>query len=419
MVKLSSLRLLAVSSVMALSAFASGCGGDGIGSGADDIVDVNHTDVERQSIGNCWLYAEATWIESMNLTATGKAFDVSQSYWTYWHWYDQILHEGVDEIETGGFFETANQIILERGVMPEAKFVKEDVAGEMSNAQSSALAKINQELAEGGRLATAAARNDPALVRKVMDDAWKLSSSVKGQLTKAFGKDGSRTLQSGGVTKGTSIIAADKFKVEYTERETDPNAGTVVETTLDQAIASWHEESYPGWASQSQRRTFQIRVQKALHDRQPVVITWDVDFNAMEGDGPLAGSFNLTTLGEMGPGRQGGHMTVMEDYQADTQAFGLLAAGVTLDPSNPDDQAKLDAALLPSSTMQFIRIKNSWGGFRDDRTSAPGFPGYHDLYLDYLNGPIKWCPDVEGNKTNSNCTGKSNPWRNVVLPPGY
>ena len=26
------------------------------------IVDVAHTAVERQSIGNCWIYAQATWI---------------------------------------------------------------------------------------------------------------------------------------------------------------------------------------------------------------------------------------------------------------------------------------------------------------------------------------------------------------------
>ena len=65
------------------------------------------------------------------------------------------------------------------------------------------------------------------------------------------------------------------------------------------------------------------------HDRQPVVITWSVDFNALENQaGERQGSFNLTTLREAGrPGGQGGHMTVLEDYAAKTQEFGLLAAG--------------------------------------------------------------------------------------------
>ena len=124
-------------------------------------------------------------------------------------------------------------------------------------------------------------------------------------------------------------------------------------------------------------------------------------------------------MGELGPCRQGGHMTVMEDYQADTEEFGTLAAGVTLDPENEEDAAKLEAALLPSTTLSFIRIKNSWGGFRDDRASAPGFPGYHDLYLDYLNGPLKWCPDVTATKTDANCTGRQPGLRTVSLPPGY
>ena len=102
-----------------------------------------------------------------------------------------------------------------------------------------------------------------------------------------------------------------------------------------------------------------------------------------------------------------------------TKEFGLLEAGVTLDPANATDAKKLAAALMPSSTVSFWRIKNSWGAFRDDRSSAPGFPGYHDLYQTYLDGPIAWCPDVEGTKSTSNCKGKTAPWESVVLPPGY
>jgi hypothetical protein len=111
-------------------------------------------------------------------------------------------------------------------------------------------------------------------------------------------------------------------------------------------------------------------------------------------------------------------MTVLEDYEAQTTAFGLLKAGVTLDPSSPDDKKKLDAALEPGSSVRFFRVKNSWGAVRDDRASAPGFPGYHDLYMDYLNGPIAWCPDATS-PTNESCTGKTVPFDSVVLPPGY
>jgi hypothetical protein len=414
------LRRFALASLLALTPALAGCG-DESGSNSDDIVDVPHTDVERQSIGNCWLYAEATWAESMHLAATGEKFDVSQSYWTYWHWYGQILQEGVSTIGTGGSFLEANLIILERGLMPESKFVPDDTVSEMSSRQSSALAAVNKELATG-RLATAAARSDAALVRKVLDESWKLSSTIKGQLTKAFGKDGKRTLLTGGLTKGTGIIAATAFDVQYTERRSNPSQGTLKNTTLDVAMDEWTEVSYPSWSSitSTQRRDFQIRIQRALHDAQPVIVTWDVDFNAMEGSDPATrGSFNMTTLKRLGPGHQGIHMTVMEDYEVFTKEFGLLKAGVTLDPANANDKKKLDAALLRTSEVKFFRIKNSWGALRDDRTAAPGFPGYHDLYLDYLNGPIQFCPSVEGAKNSTNCKTTSVPLREVALPPGY
>jgi hypothetical protein len=255
----------------------------------------------------------------------------------------------------------------------------------------------------------------------VLDDAWQLAPSTRKYLDKAFGTTGTKTFLTSASSTGTPIIRSKNFVVRYSERVTDPNKGTVKDTALKTALEEWSTADYPSWGSSTTQRAFQIRVQKAMHDPNPVVITWMVDFNAMESNDPkLNGSFNMTTLGRAkSAGHQGGHMTVLEDYQAKTKDFGVLAAGVTLDPSKPADQKKLDAALLPTTEIQFFRIKNSWGAFRDDRASAPGMPGFHDLYMDYLNGPITWCPDVEGAKDATNCTGETNPWENVVLPPGY
>jgi hypothetical protein len=119
-----------------------------------------------------------------------------------------------------------------------------------------------------------------------------------------------------------------------------------------------------------------------------------------------------------GPGRQGGHMTVLEDYAAMTVEYGLVEAAKTLDPEDPVDAAKLEALLLPSTMITLLRTKNSWGANRPDRMFAKDFPGYHDLWMDYLNGPIRFCPSVD-NKTEENCTGESNPLNSVMLPPGY
>lgn len=417
------LRLVRSSLVAAGLALTSlvGCTTD-TASTEDNVVDTKNTDVERQSIGNCWLYATASWAESLHLYATDQEFDISQSYWTYWHWFDEIVAGYGDEIETGGGEDIAFGIIKKRGLMSEADFIQEDTVGEMSRRQATALDKINAELKSGGRLSTYTARTNKKLVRQVLDEAWGLSTDVRKQLDTAFGTGAGRTFQTNATIKGTKILRAKDFKVRYPERITNKDVPTIKDTTLAVAMTDYRTVDYPSWGSDlaAKRRQFQIRLQRAMHDGAPVIITWMVDFNAMEsGSGPLRGSFNKQTLDKNGPGRQGGHMTVMEDYEVLTKEYGLLAAGTTLDPANPEDAKKLEAALLPSSEIKFWRIKNSWGAFRDDRSSAPGFPGYHDLYMDYMNGPITWCPSVEGAKNSSNCRGTTDPFENIVLPPGY
>ncbi len=496
MFKRNTLRTLTVALAVTGATTAVGCDKDkttqeNVGVAESEIAEVPHTDVERQSIGNCWLYAEASWVESMHLSyqkahpdtggdtntcehnlceegtlldascnscaatvceadpyccetawdhlCTGAVprlcgadsceaggstepveiaeLDVSQSYWTYFHWYGQITgYFHGDEIQTGGNQWKSHSIIRDRGLMHEADFVPEDANSEMSDRQASAKNKINAALKSGGALATREARRDGKLVRQVFDDAWGLSPEVRQQLDAAFGEDGAGTLRDGGSVEGTKIVHPSKLNVRYTRWNGE--SSEVIDTTLVSAIRDWETVRYP--SSSSQRRNFLRRVQRALHDGQPVVITWDVDFNAMENrDNERRGSFNLQTLKDLGrPGRMGGHMTVLGDYAGITQEFGLLKAGDTLDPNNPEDAAKLDALLLDSTEITLLRTKNSWGASRTDRAFAPGFPGYHDLWMDYLNGPIKFCPNVP-NPTNESCTGETNPLRNVMLPPGY
>jgi len=407
------LRTWLASAVLATTSLLGiGCD-DGTSSSSDDITDVKHTDVERQSIGNCWLYAEASWVESMNYSATNTKFDISQSYWTYWHWFSQIVREQTGAIETGGFYSTANEIITEKGLVAEKDFITEDTLAEMSTAQSRALSKLDGEL-KTGRLKDVKSRKNGKLVRQVMDEAWGLKPEVRKWMDKAFGTTGTRTFLTSASKTGTPVLRGRDFKVQYASFNGE--TADKIDTTLDQAIQEWSQESYPYW--KEGRRDFQIRVQRALHAQQPVIITWSVDFNAMEGQpGAKQGSFNLGTLNRVGTGgRQGGHMTVLEDYEAVTTQFGTLKAGVTLDATLEADAAKLDAALLPSSKVSFFRIKNSWGALRDDRASAPGFPGYHDLDMDYLNGPIPWCGEGQ---TGSACKGSEVPFSDVILPPGF
>lgn len=376
---------------------------ENVSSTTQAITDVPHTPVERQSIGNCWLYAQATWVESMALAADPSTeLDVSQSYWTYWHWFDQVTgFFPPDELQTGGFQHTAHSIVRDRGLMLEGAFVPDDSLQERSDRQKAALDKINAAL-ENGDFNGASSEE----VRAIFDDAWELSPEVRAQLDAAFGADGEETLRQGASLAGTEILDPSTLQVRYTERR---GGDTIVhDGVLVDAIGDWEEVRYP--SSNSGRRDFLRRVQRALHDRQPVVITWDVDFNAL-----VDGAFTMANLEAAGvPGRQGGHMTVLEDYEAETVEFGLLEAGVTLDPEDPDDAQKLEAALLDSTEIKSLRIKNSWGSAQ---VPAPGFEGYNDLGMAYLNGPIDYCPNSEDKEND--CNGESNPLRKVMLPPGY
>ncbi len=395
---------------------------------AAPIVDVPHTAVERQSIGNCWLYSHATWIESMHLSATQAEVDLSQSYWTYWHWFDQISgslsrREGVAEISTGGTWATANGIVRRYGLVDELDFVAEDTNAEMSMRQYYANARINTSLATGA-LSTLEARRDRALVRAELDAAWELTPEVVSELDQVFGADVARTFDGYGtrlaVSGESAIVSASTFPVAYISRRTSrwtPESFVPVSTTLTTAMRDWRTAYY----SRGDRGLLQ-RAQRAMHQRQPVIVTWNVDFNAQEkrSTSELRGSFNLQTLlAAEGPGSQGGHMVVLEDYEAVTTEFGLLPAGTTLDPNIPEDQAKLTAALQADTEIKFLRVKNSWGTVRADRSSAPGFPGYHDLYMDYLDTPIAWCPSADRNAPDFTCDGSAVPLRHVILPPGF
>jgi hypothetical protein len=406
-----SLRLaLAFTSLLA----AAGCTGLASEPTANDdsaIVHVNHTDVERQTIGNCWIYAHASWIESMNKTATGKSFDSSQSYWTYWHWFDQIAGGFTSTVETGGRWTTANDIIRKYGLMAEKDFIALDTQSEGSNTQKFALDAINESL-KSGVLKNPAARRDRKRVRAELDRVWGLSAAQSAMLDKAFGADVSKTFASSASNAGTTIITADEFDVAYATGPGKP----MKNAKLTQAMNEWHEEFY----SHDAKREFLLKVQKALHAEQPVVIVWFVDFNAMEnGQNALRGSFNIDTLNKNGPGHQGGHMTVLEDYQARLSDGTVLKAGTTLDPNNPADKKLLDHALQPDTEVEFLRVKNSWGSARPDRAFAPGMPGYHDLYINYLDADVKHCAEKNGETDTSDCNFSAKPLESVVLPPGF
>ena len=390
---------------------ASGCATDEAaaidesGEYVEPVTDVNHTAVRNQSIGNCWSYAATGWAESLHRARTGNDINISESYITFWDWYGKITGgrvtttAGRAEVPTGGWWDGAMTILKARGVVYEAEFIPEESEAARSTRQSDALRAINTALNEGGALATAASRRDPALVLQTLFTAWQLSPSVRAEITRVFGARGATTLPSSRTTADGFFRPVSSIPVRTSAYRS--GRGQQVDGTLADVIGygrfAWRSASYASTATA--RATFQQRVMRALNDNQPVLISWLVDFNAMSSQGV----FRLANL--TAPGRQGGHLTVMEDYQV-----------VIREPGRPERTlragelaSEADQALAARyGSIEFIRIKNSWGTARDP--SGTGFfGGSTDLYTDYLNGPIAWTEDMSSRT----------PLSSVILPPGY
>ncbi|MBL8717843.1 MAG: hypothetical protein JNL79_17815 [Myxococcales bacterium] len=422
------LRKLSLVSLLTFGSVFAGCAmeptddvvaDDGEGATTDDVTAGNaQTQVKRQSIGNCWIYATASWIEAQHKAATGKEINVSESYFTYWHWFDQLANGSTStEIATGGSYYVAAEIIARYGLAFEGTFIPEEASAEMSSRQSTALAAINTSL-KTGVLKDPVARRNRETVRAELDKAWGLGPEVVKALDSTFGKGVTRTLDRSTARKPAGgLLRAKDIEV----RLRDVKAGTWKKGTLQDAIgtragwsgrtgaSAWQEIDYP--TSNKARRDFWKRVQRALHDGQPVIVSWFVDFNALSSKS----TFTVEELARRGgAGRQGGHMTVMQDYQINkVPGFGTLAAGTT--ETRPE---ALAAALSDDAEIEFVRIKNSWGAFRPDRWADASLPGYHDLYATYLNGPVKKCAEKGGTADRTSCYDHTPLW-DVVLPAGY
>ncbi|HQY65495.1 MAG TPA: hypothetical protein PK141_29080, partial [Polyangiaceae bacterium] len=297
------------------------------------------------------------------------------------------------------------------GLMLEKDFIPEEAEAEMSARQSSALEAINTSL-KSGPLADSAVRRDRAKVRAELDKAWKLSPETITKLNNVFGAGVTKTLDRSYTrrTPGNTVIRARDFEARLYDFRTKAERKIKLQDAIGTG-SSWsrtgpnafHEENYP--SSAASRRKFQIAVQESLHAGIPVIISWKVDFNALSSNA----QFSIEELNRRGPGRQGGHMTVLDDYQVKLADGKVLAAGTPV-----TDQSLLGAALSPAAQIEFFRVKNSWGSIRPDRWNEAAKPGFHDLTIGYMNGPIKECP--EGVTDATKCTSQVTPWWDAVLP---
>jgi hypothetical protein len=407
------LSRFASASLLAVAPLVAGCT-DAPASSEEDVTDVLNTSVKNQSIGNCWIYATMGWAESLHLTHTGTELNLSESWISYWHWYEQLAGAppglvqlsrlDKDQLSTGGWFGLAAEIARRYGVIAEGAFIPEEAEAARSSRQSQALSAINASL-KNGALKEAAARKDRRLVRAELDKAWGLSPTVSAALDTAFGADVSKTLMSSGYTlpSGSPIESTRTITVGRNITLADAFGEPVTPTNIlkRKGKYAWNEASYP--TSPTDRREVQRRMQAAMHEGMPVILTWFVDFAAMSGS-----TFKAPPTS---PGRQGGHMTVVEDYQvSNVPGFGTLEAGTLVTDPNA-----LQAALAPEATLDFIRIKNSWGLGLAPAEASEEFRGYYDLHAAYLDGTLTKCTESNGDAcgTKTQVSGATN----LILPP--
>lgn len=392
--------------------------------GDDSIVDIAHTGVKDQSIGNCWVYATTGWVESLHLSQSGAEVNFSESYVSYWHWLEgiagpaqglpRIAYLDGNQLSTGGWFGTAAELMRRYGVIEEGDFIPEEAESALSSRQSAALAAINQSLASGA-LSTPEARADRALVRDELDRAWGLSPAVVAALDATFGAGAELTLATGGAPASDDIIAPANVAVGFAE----VGAGQYQALSLADAIGqpaswdpgtrvgpyAWNEQAYSPLGADRRQRLREAQI--ALHRRLPVIMTWFVDFNAMGNDGAFRAPPEA-------PGHQGGHMTVLEDYEIDdVPGYGTLEAGTLV-----TDPAALEAALADEANIAFFRIKNSWGTDLAPPEGALQFAGYHDLYMEYLDGSLAYCTGTGANKCETT-TPVNGMWGLVLPPAGF
>jgi hypothetical protein len=157
-------RKLLTAAFLSVAALTGGCD-DGTGSQTDDITDIDNSTVERQSIGNCWLYATASWVESMHLTATGTEVRHLAVVLDLLALVRPDRRGQVDEIETGGFF----------SVSPDHPRARPDRRGRLhprgrhQRDVAAVRARRSPRLtgAEDGQASTSTARTNRKLVRQV------------------------------------------------------------------------------------------------------------------------------------------------------------------------------------------------------------------------------------------------------------
>lgn len=359
-------------------------------------VNIPHTSVKWQSIGNCWAYAAVGWIESMILRSETEPLpNFSESYITYRHYENQLKYSGIDELQTGGSFYEATQITLRYGLMTEADFAPDEASLSRSERQKRATSILNESI-KSGALSRSRTKD---VIRAELDRAFAVNfESLKDKIISpdtvlVTAGQGRKAPLSEVMSSWKEVI----WPVNYSETPADPQPGL-------KAQPHWN-----GRLSDLQVRALR-RAMRAMNAGYPVVLNWFVDFNAMS----QAGVFELSTLKTQGAGKQGYHSTVLEDYLA--KGFDPTN-GIYFETPEGEVSEELKMKAVTFGALTSFITKNSWGGSeRLDRPSysREGEKGYHKLTSDYL---FAFIPQY--NEETENFEGYTTGINSLIVPPGF
>ncbi len=386
---------------------AFGCAPDGSSTGVstDDVTSVENTDVREQAIGNCWLYATAGWAESLHKGVAGEDVDLSEAYWTYWYWYEQLTggdigYLGDDGVDNEGQWVYGAELIRRYGWMIETDFLPD--ADAKAKRHEEAVAYIDESLRRGALAGTNGAA-DPALARAELNRAWHLRDEVVADLERAFAPGSQRWTPladragSGGF-EATFVRAPQAFSTLGADGRTVVNLADVVGraapgTRLDEGQRvgphAWSSVGYTwrsGKKGEPRRAAILKNVQDVLNRRLAVPISWLVTETADRG---------VYRRGDLRPQDVVGvHVSLLVDYEVEgVPGFGTLPVGRR--ETRPE---ALEASLSDGARVTFFRMKNSWGKDPEllpgrtqpshPATYLPSAPGYNDIYVDYLDNEL-------------------------------
>lgn len=416
------------------------------GSGEDSTVkvtSVKHTDVKRQSIGNCWVYAQATWLEAMLKSTDDSNVNVSESYWTYWHFYNELRDSlfssrPPEEIQTGGGWDLSVDIIREHGWVTEEEFIKGDSynnpRGEMSGAQECAVEYLNNGLKDP----------ESSLMKlRTLQEAER-DAAIRSELKEAFScAHASSTLKSKYSLRGERPFEIDIAAAEAKARSTDstmlanPKNPSEPQKPLSAWLNDWKEYSHPLYEYpysythgivfyegkkllpleiEESLKEYETAIKLALNDHQPVPMSFVWTAKAIKADSVSKSSiYSMKNLAQQREpaDEMAGHMLVMHDYT--TRNAPGFENGIAGEGDFMDAELKARAA---EGDLDYFVVKNSWGFDRGDR----GFLNAHDEAegIKKLPGYTRFSWELMKQMSYDAKKKVFRPFlSSIVVPPGY